>query len=144
MEQFTPKNIALLLIVLGALWIAARGFKSYCDRVDAEWAEENPPPDSPERQHDTAAQHVAKRTSGHSAQILADITGLRRDLPPARNMTGAVQAQYPIHQVEQDERIAKALGEVQNPEYYRGELMRMADRLSARYAGATETEGGEA
>lgn len=94
MDQFTPKNIALLLIALGVLWYAVQEFFAWCRRNDEEWVARNPAPDSDQRQQEVAAEHVAKRSSGHSAKILGDMIGLRRDLPPARNMTGAAQAEH--------------------------------------------------
>ncbi len=54
-EQFTPQNIGCALVISVVLFYAIRGFWAWCDRVDNEWAERNPPD-----QDEIAAEHVAK------------------------------------------------------------------------------------
>ena len=73
MDQFTPQTIGCLLLIGAAIFIAVKGFFSWCKREDAKWAERNPAPDSEGRQQEIAAEHVAKREPAYAKTIKGNL-----------------------------------------------------------------------
>lgn len=97
MDQFNPQTIASLLITAVVLILAARGFIAYCNRVDAEWTAENPPPYPPELSDAGPVPPVSDRDKEIAAEHVAKIlpASLRTPLPYVRKseLEDAVQAQ---------------------------------------------------